>query len=284
MSDERTAITALLIVGAPSLAEGVTGWQQQEPGSRAELGPLITDRPDFTESTDAVPRGHVQLEMGYTYTYDREHRARDTDHTAPEILLRVGFADNWELRIGWAGYSWSESVFEEFRGTPPRTVTREDWSHGSNDLILGFKYKFAEQEGWRPHLGVIGEITIPSGTIGVSSGDVDPAVKLLWAYDLSDTTSVAGNLNLAVPTEDGHRFVQASASLSLAVALSDTVGTYIEYFGFYPSSDGQDAAHVLNGGFTFQTSENFQWDIRAGFGLNSQADDFVAGVGFSLRL
>ncbi|MCZ6654354.1 MAG: hypothetical protein O7D91_15175, partial [Planctomycetota bacterium] len=30
--------------------------------------PLITDRPDFTESTDAIPTGHFQLEAGYMFT------------------------------------------------------------------------------------------------------------------------------------------------------------------------------------------------------------------------
>ena len=34
--------------------------------------PLVTDRPDFTESTLTVPFGHVQLETGYTFTYDDE--------------------------------------------------------------------------------------------------------------------------------------------------------------------------------------------------------------------
>ncbi len=32
--------------------------------------PLVTDRPDFTESTEAVPAGHLQLEAGYTFTLD----------------------------------------------------------------------------------------------------------------------------------------------------------------------------------------------------------------------
>ena len=46
--------------------------------------PLITDRPDFTESTEAVPAGHVQLEAGYTFTFDREGSDRTRDHAAPE--------------------------------------------------------------------------------------------------------------------------------------------------------------------------------------------------------
>src|SRR5215475_7721761 len=32
--------------------------------------PIDTDRPDFTESPETVPRGHFQLEDGFTFTLD----------------------------------------------------------------------------------------------------------------------------------------------------------------------------------------------------------------------
>ena len=257
-----------------------TGFWFSEP---AELsGPLVTDRPDFTESTDAVPRGHFQLEMGYTFTYDREKTDRVRDHTAPEFLLRVGLFDDFELRLGWDGYSWSENLFEG-RTRAGRSVTREDSTQGSNDLSIGFKYKFLEQAGLRPHFGVIGALSAPSGSAGVSSGGVDPEAVLLWAYDVTDWFSVAGNVGLAVPTGADGRFFQTSSSVALAFALTDELGTYVEYFGFYPNANDSDAAHSLNGGFTYLITDNFQLDVRAGFGLNEEADDFFTGVGFSWR-
>jgi hypothetical protein len=258
--------------------------QRRLPWDAAPLtDPLVTDRPDFTESTDAVPQGHFQLEGGYTFTYDRNARDRVHEHTAPELLLRIGLIDNFELRLGWNGYSWTQDQFETEtrRG---RRVTREDWSQGAHDLSLGFKLKFVEQEGLRPHLGIIGQISAPSGSPHLSSGDVDPEVKLLWAYDLTERVGLAGNLNLGVPTENRHRFLQASASVSVAVAVTERVGTYVEYFGFYPNADEADAAHYVNGGLTFLITNNFQIDLRAGFGLNGEADDFFSGIGFAWRL
>jgi len=245
--------------------------------------PLVTDRPDFTESTDAVPTGRVQLELGYTFTYDREGSERVRSHSFPEFLTRVGLAENFELRVGWSGYTWADERFESATRAG-RPVIRDDHIQGANDMSVGFKLKFCEQEGLRPHLGLIGEISLPSGSTGHTSADVDPGIKLLWAYDLSESLSLAGNLNLAVPTQDGHRFVQASASISLAASLNDWLGTYIEYFGHYPAADGEDAAHSLNGGFTFLINDDVQIDVLAGFGLNEQADDFFTGVGLSWRL
>ena len=69
----------------------------------------------------------------------------------------------------------------------------------------------------------------------------------------------------------------------MAASLTESIGTYIEYFGAYPASDGEDASHVLNGGFTFLVNDNLQFDIRVGFGLNEQAPDLIAGAGFAVR-
>ncbi len=290
------AVAALvLLVWVASTSAGVgTGEPQADEAQvktvRGPLGlpaapltePLVTDRPDFTESTEAVPFGRVQLEMGYTFTWDHEDGERVKDHTAPEGLLRLGLWENFELRIGWEGYSWSQARFgdESPRGRP---ITRREWSQGASDLSLGFKYKLVEQDGLVPHFGIIGELSLPSGSAGVSSGDVDPAVKLLWAHDLTDDLAVAGNVNFAVPTEEAGRFFQTAASVSLAYSLTERLGTYIEYYGFYPNTRTSDCAHYVNGGFTYLLTDNLQFDIRAGVGLNEEADDFFSGIGFSWR-
>lgn len=245
----------------------------------SKIGALITDRPDFTESTEAVPNGMIQIEAGYTFTYDDpgDGATRTQDHSMPEILLRVGLATNVELRLGWEGYSFTRDKFDDEKRT------EFDWSQGAADTSVGVKVKLFEQEGWRPHFGIIGELSMPSGSTSASSGDVDPAIKLLWAYDIDDRLSIAGNMNIGVPTENGNRFVQAASSVSAAFAVTDELGTYIEYFGAYPASDGEDGAHTINGGFTYLLSPDLQLDIRAGAGLNEEADDFFVGAGFSWR-
>lgn len=244
--------------------------------------PLVTDRPDFTESTETIPPGHVQLELGYTFTVDRESDVRVRDHTAPELLLRIGVHDRVELRLGWEGYAWFDAEFED-RTPGGRRVTRDDHEEGANDLSIGFKVKLAEQNGWVPHLGILGGITVPSGSAELTSGDVDPSLVLAWAYDLTDRFGIAGNLGVGAPTEEGDRFFQATGSIAAAISITDRVGTYVEYFGIYPNAEHADCAHTVNGGVTYLINNDLQLDWRIGVGLNEEADDFFTGVGLSWR-
>lgn len=244
--------------------------------------PISTDRPDFTESTSVLPRGRFQLESGYTYTTDRESGRRSRDHVFPEFLLRSGVVRDWELRLGWEGFSLTEESFRA-RNEAGRTRTHVDHDDAGSDMNVGFKTSLLESVAGFPDVSVIGVLSLPSGADGKTSGDVDPEVKLLWGYDLTEQLGLAGNFNLGVPSDDQGRLVQAAASVSLAYALTDYLGTYVEYIGVYPNQRDADCAHTLNGGFTIQLSDHVQLDLRAGFGLNEEADDFFTGVGFAFR-
>lgn len=244
--------------------------------------PLITDRPDFTESTAVIPFGHLQLETGYTFTYDDEDGRRVSDQTFPEALMRIGVVKDWELRLGWTGWSLTEELFME-ENDSSRKVRREEHDDGGTDMIIGFKRYLLPQEGLRPELGVIGELSLPTGTETKSSGDVDPQVKILWSYELPADFALSGNLNFAVPTSDAGRFFQTSASVSLSYSVTDWMGSYVEYFGFYPNDRWTDCAHTVNGGLTFLITDNLQFDVRTGAGLNEEADDFFTGAGLSMR-
>lgn len=244
--------------------------------------PIVTDRPDFTESTLTVPRGRFQLEAGYTYTHDDEDGVRTGDHLFPEALLRVGLVDDWELRLAWFGWSLTESLSRETNDAGRRVDVKEH-DDGGTDMSVGFKTHLIDQDGLIPDFGIIGELSLPTGAGGKTSGDVDPGMKLLWAYALTERMSLSGNVNFAVPTSERGRFFQTAASVSLGYTWTDWLGSYVEYFGLYPNDRGTDCAHTVNGGFTFPITDNLQFDVRAGVGLNEEADDLFAGTGFSIR-
>ena len=81
----------VLLAAAPGLAQSQTQTQNSHPAPE-----LITDRPDFTESSEVVGRGVVQLESGLTFA-SRMPAVRQV--TLPELLVRIGLGDRVELRL-----------------------------------------------------------------------------------------------------------------------------------------------------------------------------------------
>ena len=244
-------------------------------GSSSSIGPLgwgkkefkeeiVTDRPDFTESPNTVDSGHFQFELGYTFVEDTDLKVKE--QTVPEMLTRIGLADDLEARVVFVGFESSEVSGNKVEGV--------------SDLGLGFKHNMYEQNGIIPDLSFITELYLPTSD---ASNDVRPLLKYLWGYDL-DKISITGNFNFSAPEGEDGRYFEYSNSVAVGTSLTSKLGAYIEYFGIYPVDDViEPAESYLNGGFTLLANSDVQFDLRAGFGLNEDAANFFTGIGLSFR-
>ncbi len=233
----------------------------------ADDEPLITDRPDFTESAATVTRGRTQLEFGYTFTHGREV----DEHALGEVLLRVGMTEELELRLGLNSYVWQ-------RGPGPDVS-------GLEDLSIGVKARLSDPlpEGApRPQVAVLMSTTLATGSSELSESGLQPKATLALAWALDGRTSLGSNLSYARLSEDGDRFNEVSGSLSLGRGLSDQLGVYLEWFGFDRQGARSDD-QFLNAGLTWALSDDGQLDFRAGAGLNSEAPDYFVGAGAAWR-
>ncbi|MBM4092917.1 MAG: transporter [Planctomycetes bacterium] len=239
--------------------------------------PLVTDRPDFTESSVTVGRGVTQLEMGYTFVHDREPGASLDGHAFPDLLVRQGLLAEWlELRVGWTWLVENET-FGNVRETRGR----------SSDLLVGFKLALTPQEGILPEMAMVPQMFIPVADDPVlGGGELLPGLNWIYAWDLSDRMYAAGSSQLLRALDDatGRPYALYVQSWACGYSVTERLGSYVEWFVFVP--DGADEArtqHYLNGGLTYLISDNIQLDLRAGFGLSDAADDFFAGPGLSIR-
>ncbi|MDX1482510.1 MAG: transporter, partial [Woeseiaceae bacterium] len=72
-----------------------------------------------------------------------------------------------------------------------------------------------------------------------------------------------------------------SNAVGVSFAVNERTGGYIEYFAEFP--DRGDSRHTLNGGVTWLSRINLQYDVQAGVGLNDDAADFFLGAGVAYR-
>jgi hypothetical protein len=276
-------ILATLVDGRPASADSRGTLLQWGSGPRVDGGPdlsepLVTDRPDFTEASVTVGMGVVQIESGYTFTYNDDGDGVTQEHSYPESLFRIGmFADWFELRLGW---NYGDSAETVFGGTDSSLA-------GAEDLYIGSKLALTPQSGCLPETGLIIQGTVPSGSSAFTAHEVLPGVNFLYGWDVNDFFSVGGSTqaNRAIDDNGEDFYVEFAQSLTTGYGWTDELGSYAEWYMFAPAgAETAQNQQYFNTGVTYLISDNIQWDIRAGVGLNEAADDFFTGSGLSIRL
>src|SRR5262247_1179263 len=87
-----TPLAGLLVILAAAPGQAQTSQPDPE---------LVTDRPDFTESSEVVGRGVLQVESGLTLEQP-DDSVRQV--TLPQLLFRFGLGSRVELRLASDGY------------------------------------------------------------------------------------------------------------------------------------------------------------------------------------
>ncbi|NIL99909.1 MAG: hypothetical protein GTN89_02905 [Acidobacteria bacterium] len=229
---------------------------------------LVTDRPDQTESTEIVPKGQVQTELGLGDADGAEATAAG--------LVRVGLAERVELRIG---------LDEVFLSGPEDAV----------DMSVGAKFRLLGEGDRRPAIAVIAAVNQKLGdSLSPVSDGLRPGFRFAFSHTLSERLSLGYNAGVswdetvrlvgmpAVPDKElESRFLWTAA---LGIGATDRLGFFVEAFGDTGLSDDGPTETALDGGVTFLLRPNVQLDLFVGAGISDAAPDWLAGAGVSFRL
>jgi len=224
---------------------------------------MESDRPDNTESAVTVTPRSIQFEGGYTFTWDPDI----TEHSLGELLIRWGLLDWMELRFGLNSFLW--------------TVQNNETFYGKDDMSFGLKFQIfrSPEEGFPvPDIAFIVTGIFPTGSGRYREPLVQVLGKLCAAWQLGEFFDFGINAGYAYASVDRERYHQASFSSVLGWLYSERVRFFIEYFGLYPESAGEQNAHYADLGFTYRVLDNFQLDIRGGIRLDSR--EYFLGAGF----
>ena len=240
-----------------------------KPALHVDPGPIITDRPDFTESAVTIPLGFTQSEMGSTYTREDGVRSISTGET----LFRVGVARRVELRITAPTYTFERSAAGN--------------AEGLEDAGLGVKIALhdgPEQPGSaEPTVAVIVGLSLPSGARPFRSRGALPEVKFLAAWNLTERVSFGSNINWARTEDAGSAYSEWSGSGTFGLALSERAGVFVEYFAFGGGQAAWQRREYVNSGLTYLLGSSTQLDARAGVRVRDPGKGVFFGVGVSRR-
>jgi len=232
--------------------------------------PLVTDRPDFTESALVVSVGRWQLEGGATWVKN-QNGAESV--SLGEALLRFGVMQGLELRLALP--SWERESWGPVRG------------QGFGDLDAGVKiqlWRAGESAGlagadWAAILAS----TVPTGDEEVSPGVWEPRAIWAAAWQLGHNWSLGANLGVSRPWDDGRRFTSAWVSTSAGYGINYATTAFVELIGMAKERPGGPSTVALQAGLTRQIGPDFQLDVRIARRLTSEGPDLLAGVGAGVR-
>ena len=231
---------------------------------------LTPDRPGFTNGSDTVTPGHVQIEAGVTRTKGASPFAKmsaggdglTTD--APQALVRTGLNDKMELRLTLPDYAWPSGS-----------------ASGFSDGTVGLRYKFYQSKDGNTKLAFTPSLSLPVRSAVTSSGHVDPVLSLNGQTTSGARWSLSSNLILSYPTQNGGRVTDYTATGQVTYALSAQTSVFGDYY--YDAPVGAPPSPIADGGFTYRVAKNVQLDIETGRGLGGAAPVQFYGGGVALR-
>lgn len=243
----------------------------QGPGQPNEgPGELVSDRPDFTESTEVAGRGMLQVETGLVGERTGQGGDKSGKITGPLPLVRIGVSRRVEIRLAGDGYQWQ------------RALASGDRLKGVSDGSIGGKVKLIDEKGLRPAIAVIGAVSVPVGQRDLTSGAWDPEVKLCWSKEAPKGFAVSGNVNFASVTDLDGRLFNRAVSLSAGHDLAFGLAGYFEWYDI--SLDrGRGHGSLLNGGITRMIGKDAQVDVEVGHTISGTAPGWFASMGLVIR-
>lgn len=258
-------IFALVLVAAGAMAA------RSQP--MAEPDEIETDRDSFTFATTTAGAGRSILEASYSFI---DNRLGPEAHSLPELLVRRGFGDWFELRFGY-----------NYEAGGPGTVSGSEV--GGEDIVAetesrvlyGMKVKTSEQEGWIPSSAAIlqgytptfGPSTASTMVVGEAFGWTLPNG---WVWDTA--------MRYGTGHDEGDAFDQWAPSTVLKIPVGERWNVHAEYFGILSSGKEKpiDSQFASFGGHVLLTRD-VEVGVRFGWGLNDTSANFFSNVGAGIR-
>lgn len=241
-------------------------------GQEIETTPeMVTDRPDATESPLTVPKGFLQIEAGGFYTSYEVNNFKTETYAYNTTLLRYGFLENFEFRLGWN--------FEETRFST-NGQQMENVLSGFSPLLAGMKVEIADEDGWKPQIGLLGHLYLPLS----ASTDYRPETTGAdFRFSFSNTLGERSSLSYNVGAQWGNDSPELAYVYTLAYgfAVTEKFGVYAELYGDLP--EDSRANHLWDAGVTYLLKPNLQLDATVGSSI-TEGQDILLSVGASFRV
>lgn len=229
------------------------------------------DRPGATQGTGIVATHQVYLESGAWVDVRANDGIDEWDLHAPDVLVRIGVARRWELRI-----AASDVPAEWARAHSPALPP------GREDAAVGAKIRLLRGSRRGLTVSLIPMLSLPTGTGRRSAHLLLPNLTLAGSVDAGRGFALAANLDAALQSSEASRAVQTAATVDVSHGLGRAWGVYADASTHMSGADDTRTV-MLESGVVRSLGARAQLDVEGGRAFHSTEGHWFAGVGFAAR-
>ena len=238
---------------------------------------IVTDRPDFVESSNVVGLGRFQVETSVAADRSRSAGYRERVVSTP-TLLRYGISDTVELRLEGDGRVSGRS--QDLPGGAEGRVS------GYADASFGVKWHALDAAGTNPSLGVLLHVDAPSGSRALRGEKYRPSLRVVAEWELPNDMSLGLMPGAGSNTDaSGQRYTHGIFGAVVGKQLTDKLRGFVEIAAPHvarSSHGGTEATFDVGGAYLI--TDTLQVDAMLARGLNSRTPDLSLTIGLSFKL
>lgn len=221
---------------------------------------IDSDRPGQSFTPHTVGTSILQLQSGLNF---KLIGAEETDNVISNLTnIRYGLSEIFELN-GTIGYG--------IVGTPNETL------NGINNLRIGARANFSQQEGYTPGFGVNVDFLFALGTEVYNDPYEDINTTLILTQKVSDGLNATTNISIYYDQASGD--ILTPFTLNGSYSLSEKSSIFAEIYGELQPNFGIN----FDFGGTYLVNDDFLLDFAVGIEDQEVDNDFWLEAGISYR-
>jgi hypothetical protein len=209
--------------------------------------------PFFTDDPEPVPFHHYEF-----YTFSTLDRSGGVYRAAiPAFEFNAGAAPNLQLHI-----------------VAPMAISAADsgaTTYGVGDIELGAKYRFLEEKGWRPQIGIFPMVELPTGDSRRDLGNGQTWAKFpVWVQKSWGPWSSYGGAGYTINRAPGMRD-HTFAGWQVQRELNKKLSLGAEVFDLGREDNDSRNTQLINAGGLYNFTENFSLLFAGGHSIHGDS-------------
>ena len=213
---------------------------------------LTSERPDQTESSLVLSKGHVQIETGISI---------EDSESNINTLFRIGIIDGIEMRLN-SNYLINDDI---------SNLKKSSFS----DFEIGAKFKILDEDNNRIKIGFLTHLSLPTAPEIFSYNEYGLLSRLLVSHDIKNDSQIGYNIGY-------NKYNNYDGQFIYTLVYGKSLGSFGVFFEIFGEESSNNSNLNFDSGITYLVDNDKQLDLSIGRGLNS--DMFYISAGFSIDI